>query len=710
MLCFDCRQYFVLILTSILFASCNYVEGGPSVAVLGGEAYMRWTISTTTIGNRVVLGPTNTTIIVFVNGQTQPRFEAPNVSYTESPTISSITELSPPGVVGGNSMLNCTTVSSSIPANHNLAMLSERKRNGLNIALGSKYSVIGTTLAINNLIRADNGDRFTCVAYEDPRMKSNESGEFLLNVLYGPDNVQITPTADLTVQEEGPVNMTCSAECNPVCKTYRWQDGIENTLIGSKQSLVMPKVRREQAGFYICNVTNDVTFWSATAQKKLSVFFAPDMSVKVTPSIIEANSEVHIECSVHGEPSHYNVYDWIHKLGNITVRHIKGILVNQSTLEIRIPSITIADMGTYICLVDNDITGSNGGIVQSAESHVNIIGVPVAFVSDTAFIGETNMSATIRIPFISNPSITDLKFFKTWNNAPVANDKDTLFYHTEANISTIFYSTGIVLQGMEAVLVFRSLKESDFGQYTLVLYNNKGTATLIVNLKELAPPSPMEQFYFFKLVGQYMEFFFVPGFNGGHQQTFTIQFKPSGNLDESWKNTSINGLSEIDDRYRLPNGTFLVQVEKLQPGRYIFRMFSVNKKNIRVYSHEVPVYFEEEPHTDANTGLPIAGIAGGIGGGIVVIVVTGVVILLWRRHNHTNKAADGTACVPAAENYEALQAKKNEGSLYHELTDIKSSADTKNSFRRNGPENDKHQPTYINTKETVCVTQDQEQF
>ncbi|KAL3860942.1 hypothetical protein ACJMK2_007037, partial [Sinanodonta woodiana] len=293
-----------------------------------------------------------------------------------SPTVSSITELSPPGVVGGNSMLNCTTVSSSIPANHNLAMLSEWKRNGLNIALGLKYSVIGTILAINNLIRANNGDRFTCVAYEDPRMKSDESGEFLLNVLYGPDNVQITPTADLTVQEERPVNITCSAECNPVCKMYRWQNGIENTLIGSKQSLVMTKVRREQAGFYICNVTNGVTFWSATAQKKLSVYFAPDMSVKVTPSIIEANSEVHIECSVHGEPSHYNVYDWIHKLGNITVRHITGILVNQSTLEIRIPSITIADMGTYICLVDNGITGQNGGIVQSVEAHVNIIGLP----------------------------------------------------------------------------------------------------------------------------------------------------------------------------------------------------------------------------------------------------------------------------------------------------------------------------------------------
>ncbi|KAL3860941.1 hypothetical protein ACJMK2_007036, partial [Sinanodonta woodiana] len=55
---------------------------GPSVAVLGGEAYMRWTISTTTFGNRVVLGPANTTIIGFVNGQTQTRFEAPHVSYT----------------------------------------------------------------------------------------------------------------------------------------------------------------------------------------------------------------------------------------------------------------------------------------------------------------------------------------------------------------------------------------------------------------------------------------------------------------------------------------------------------------------------------------------------------------------------------------------------------------------------------------------------
>ncbi|KAK3598074.1 hypothetical protein CHS0354_032109, partial [Potamilus streckersoni] len=68
-------------------------------------------------------------------------------------------------------------------------------------------------------------------------------------------------------------------------------------------------------------------------------------------------------CTPQGNPPQYTFHPWIHMVGQTEIRRLNGINTSRfSTLTLS--NISIQDMGTYRCIVDNSITGPNGQINQ----------------------------------------------------------------------------------------------------------------------------------------------------------------------------------------------------------------------------------------------------------------------------------------------------------------------------------------------------------
>ncbi|KAK3600266.1 hypothetical protein CHS0354_039081 [Potamilus streckersoni] len=637
------------------FFGFHITVGSPVVAVIGGEASLRWTISTSTDGIRIVSGPDNATKIAFINRQTKPYYVATNINYTgditqgimsftlyevalanigkyryilpgnienggqdlliaESPEITGIKELSPPAVSGSMTKFNCSAVSTSIPANHNLTMLSEWKKNGNDISQGSKYNVIGTILVIDILDRTDNENRLTCRAYEDPRRKSNESNEYILNVLYGPDNVQITPVGDFSVVEGTMLNISCSAECNPVCDSYRWQNGSDNSLLGSSQSLVIPKVRREHAGVYFCTVINSAISKSAKVQVNVTVNYPPDVLVDYSGSTF-TNSTVLLTCIASGHPSQYTFHEWVHKVGETEIRKLTGQNTANTSI-LTLPNISIEDMGTYMCSVDNSITGLNGQIIQTGHTDIFVRGTPLIENKNSMFIGMINKSARIEIPFYSNPSSKTVKFYRCANNVEVTNTSDTLIFLTSLLNTFTFYGKEVFLNGQVAVLHFRTVLTTEYGEYTAVLFNDIGNTYRRIVFSSGEPEVP-EKFHVTDVAEKQVTLQWLSGNHKGFDQTFVVQIS----MDNiTWTNASLLNAGKKE-------GWFSTTITGLKSyTTYYFRLYSFNVNgegefaDINVVTRTLK---ESVSSLDigASLGIGFGGIFLGVVGTISVIII-----------------------------------------------------------------------------------------
>ncbi|KAL3860882.1 hypothetical protein ACJMK2_006978 [Sinanodonta woodiana] len=377
----DIKRNIYLALVALIFCT-QKGTGTPYVSIVGGDAYLNWTINNLIDDvPRFIRNPSNTaSLLIFSSGEPFPAvidnratftgdiqqgivsFTLSNVKLSDagkytftkingnatlilggqvlivavSPDIPVIKSLSEAAVVEKEHTLNCSTESRSVPLNHSLTMHSFWKHNGVNISLESGYIVSSTLLTIINLTRKDNGDQFTCQAFEDQRRLSTESIAFFLNVLYGPDNAQVNPSGILNVTEGGNMNLTCTAECNPPCSTYHWSKDSLQTIVGSSQSYWVPEVRRNQSGIYSCTVTNTNISRIATSQIIVSVNYGPDdgsitVSTNQTLESVEF-SPLSVNCSAVCYPSCQ--YRWTgpgnYSYGNTGMLSIPQIMRNQT--------------------------------------------------------------------------------------------------------------------------------------------------------------------------------------------------------------------------------------------------------------------------------------------------------------------------------------------------------------------------------------------
>ncbi|XP_055521761.1 carcinoembryonic antigen-related cell adhesion molecule 5-like isoform X2 [Leucoraja erinacea] len=117
------------------------------------------------------------------------------------------------------------------------------------IQQNDRITISGNTLIIAPVNRADAG-MYKCIVRNGVNSGSDET---YLVVLYGPDNMEITPQSPVTITNGENLTLTCSAQSVP-SPVYEWFNGAERLSTGPV--FTIPSVRMEHAGKYTCHANN----------------------------------------------------------------------------------------------------------------------------------------------------------------------------------------------------------------------------------------------------------------------------------------------------------------------------------------------------------------------------------------------------------------------------------------------------------------------
>ncbi|XP_056624564.1 B-cell receptor CD22-like isoform X3 [Triplophysa dalaica] len=207
---------------------------------------------------------------------------------------------------------------------------------------------------------------------------------------------------DLQVESEGErvmeghsVNLTCKSRCSLTdTSTFIWFRNTQ-TLNDTNKKLILPSVRRENAGDYSCAVQgHNLT----SPPRRLNVIYPPEKTqVVVNPSsvIVEGDS-VSLTCSSESNPSVHN-YSWFKEetfVGSGNIYIISNIRSDHS--------------GQYKCKAENELGQKNSTVT------LNVLYPPKkvsASISSSGVIVEGD-SVNLTCSSESNPPVHNYSWFK----------------------------------------------------------------------------------------------------------------------------------------------------------------------------------------------------------------------------------------------------------------------------------------------------------
>ncbi|KAL3865313.1 hypothetical protein ACJMK2_006916, partial [Sinanodonta woodiana] len=439
-------------------------------------------------------------------------------------------------------------------------------------------------------------------------------------IVDGPDTNGLTlfpSNTSYQLTESSPFTVQCAAICEPQCH-YQWMGpGISQN--DNHGLLSVSEISRNQSGTFTCTVTNPKNPGkSVTANLYVIVYYSLDVFFHYSES---NNSTVLLMCITSGEPLQYTFHEWIHKVGDTEIRRLAGDnTANASTLTLT--NISIEDMGIYVCTVDVAITGQIGPMKLTGHTDVFVHGTLFTESTNSLFTGMINKSARIEIPFYSSPSSTTVKFYRGANTVEVTNTSDTLIFLSSFPNTLTLYGKEVFLNGQIAVLYFKMVKATEFGEYTAVLFNDfENTSRRIVfSLGEAETPA---KFYITDVQEKQVTLQWLYGDHRGFDQTFVIQTS----MDNiTWTNASLINSGKTEE-------WFYATITGLKSNTvYYFRFisFNVNGGSDIAGIHFVIRTLQESP-SSRDIGVSI-----GIGFGGFFIGVFGaisVMIIIWKRNS-----------------------------------------------------------------------------
>ena len=145
----------------------------------------------------------------------------------------------------------------------------------------------GTTTISNNgrlsHIIQNKNDRgnYSCTATRGTSVTDTRS--ITVYVRYGPESVSFNPSGPIFTQnEDSSLAMQCISECYPGC-AYSWKKQGEAQTVTTSSTLSFNPLKRDNAGQYICTVSNTNSGVTATATATVVLRYGPD-TMQLSPS------------------------------------------------------------------------------------------------------------------------------------------------------------------------------------------------------------------------------------------------------------------------------------------------------------------------------------------------------------------------------------------------------------------------------------------
>ncbi|XP_063427158.1 protein turtle homolog B-like [Mytilus trossulus] len=400
--------------------------------------------------------------------------------------------------------------------------------------------------------RSDNGKIFECEAFNSDGEKILEAS-VRIEVFYIP-KITFSPSQTITVKEGEDTQLICINDGNDPDTTTVWKIQRTETIISNNDTLKFKRVKRTDAGLYICMVQTKAGVYKENA--KVVVQYAPTIDIQYVPT------ERKMKCIPSGVPDRYVYKDWEHTTEyNDHIRFLP-ITKEGNNAILTIPKHETGkdhqrDRGLYICRASNNISSSDGMFVVK-KYNLNFKGKPY-FASSTENIqfGAYLKTAMIKIHFVSVPEYNSYDVYK--NESRFTGYNESL--HRNMNLTDTVYGKNVSVKGNIISLQIQIDTLDDFNLYKVVVKNAEGSSHHTIQLVSASAPympiilqTSAKQTQIFVL--------WKPGFDGGYLQWFTVEYKEIG--ETYWNN-------------QITNSSNVIVIGGLKPTtRYLIRVFATN--------------------------------------------------------------------------------------------------------------------------------------
>ncbi|XP_033730493.1 contactin-4-like, partial [Pecten maximus] len=330
------------------------------------------------------------------------------------------------------------------------------------------------------------------------------------------------------VLEGESLTRTCSAYGNPKPTTFWYHDG---NALGTKKTLQFLSIDRQDAGNYTCIATATHDNVSLRSSKALNIIvqYGPDVDLSIT-NATENRTNLRLNCTANGVPTKYT-YRWTHKIGSTVIRDSFDHVTNLGSMStLTIPTVSLQDMGMYICEVENGIPGRNGQIVQTGQGIY--VSIPRIIRAQDRYVTENGTSLSINITFISFPEPVNTSIIRTDSSLPPQDDPTVSISPVPVSVS--FYNKDVTVDGYMAQIHFSKVETTQKGQYQLYIKNAFDyfyTFRVVI----IGKPDPPSNLVISQITENSAVISWIPGEDNGHIQTFTLTYrKSSGELQTNF--------------------------------------------------------------------------------------------------------------------------------------------------------------------------------
>ncbi|VDH92933.1 Hypothetical predicted protein [Mytilus galloprovincialis] len=478
-------------------------------------------------------------------------------------------------------------------------------------------------LSIHKLTKSDKGKNISCQATDDLGKMSDMSNTVILDPYYGPDKVVLTPEyTAINVTEGtslGPI--ICTASCNPECK-FKWKlntTGKFEDFHTDKNHLTVIDIKRNQSGTYRCRVVN---------QYNKTVFSREDISVNVQYSpkisrfwITDKNEEYGLL-----NPKNYSFSEEVNLKVTLYIESNPKPQLGLNSSLLKFTPLSYTESSRYyksnLPLLKCEASGKYtiqafNGIEYGDTKTVNLIincKPRNASLESRTIGGKIGTVENIVMGVVSFPAPSVENVFNTGFMSTV--QRDEYDYRYKINLTINIKS------------------KDDFGVYGIKVRNQFGWILENITVRPEDKPEAPQNFSVGTTTFRSVNLSWIAGFNGGHSQTFTVQFKTTE--DDTWKTEKVNSDKIIT------GSTVYYTLDQLKPDTsYQVMVVSENKHGKRNTSLEFET--KVEPTLSPPSSASVSPLSIGIGSGIAVLVLI-IILLVFIIRRKKNSKPESKEC------------------------------------------------------------------
>ncbi|GFQ64860.1 nephrin [Trichonephila clavata] len=398
----------------------------------------------------------------------------------------------------------------------------------------------------------DDGSMCTCQVINEAIQQSVHDTIFL-SVFYKPI-FTVSDSVTYEVKENDSKIINMSAKANPYKVTYKWKKG--DDVIEEGPVLNISYAERSMSGEYICMASNDIGEASVTVTLKIlypAIILRPVDEKDEMIVIAEPESNVRLQCSADGYPLTKDTIKW---KGTKDRTEVISSMNGKSILSIRNVSQDVS--GTLTCTADNGIGSVDTWKITLLVKHQPVI----TSTENSTVYSDRGVTAKL---YCTAEGIPDVSFTWTYEGVVIF-DTNSRFKNDIVKLDHVTW---------QGILTIQDVVAKDFGDYICIVRNEIGFETIKVYFLPDSIPDPPLIVRILNTSKNGLLVTWVPGFDGGHNQTHRIRYKSV--LDPAFFYIDVH-----------PPATNSVWVTGLRSGlEYEVAMKSINQKGSSLYTIEI---------------------------------------------------------------------------------------------------------------------------